>query len=421
MKVLIIGSGLLGLTTAYLLRRSDHHVMVIDREEGSGLGASFANGGLLTPSLPGPLNAPGCWRFLLSSIFRKDATLQLHLSALPGLAGWGIGFLQNSSVARYQRNTLSNLRLALHSLNVMESIRRETGIQYGQTARGTLRLFRDPSALERASADTQLAIEGLTFRSLSKKEAIELEPALAPIESELAGGIHYAGDEVGDPYRFCQSLEQHARQLGVEFRFRTEVSALDVHNDEVTAVIAGTERFVADQYIVAAGSYSAPLLRPAGIGLPVQPVKGYSVTFDRLQAKVPLRIPIVDSDLFAAVVPLEGGGIRVAGTTEFAGYDVTSNPPRTRNLLQLLQRILPAVAFDPEFAKPWSGLRPVSVDGVPIVGPTGLSNLWVNTGHGHLGWTMAAGSAQLLASLMCGASPSLDPTPYALARFGAAR
>lgn len=421
MKVLIIGSGLLGLTTAYLLRRSGHQVTVIDREDGPGLAASFANGGLLTPSMPGPLNAPGCWRLLLSSIGRQDAALQLHLSALPGLAGWGIGFLQNSSAARHQRNTLSNLRLALHSLSVMESIRRETGIQYGRTARGTLRLFRDPSALERASAQTQLSTEGLTFRSLSRKEAVELEPALTPIERELAGGIHYPGDEAGDPYRFCQSLAQHARQQGVEFRFRTEVSALDMHDGQVTAVIAGAERFVAERYIVAAGSYSTPLLSQVGIRLPVQPVKGYSVTFDRLQVKVPLRIPIVDSDLFAAVVPLEGGGIRVAGTTEFAGYDVTSNPPRTRNLLRLLQRLLPAVSFDPAFAKPWSGLRPVSVDGVPIVGPTPVANLWVNTGHGHLGWTMAAGSAQLLTSLVCGASPSLDPTPYALARFTATR
>lgn len=421
MKVLIIGSGLLGLTTAYLLRRSGHQVTVIDREDGSGLGASFANGGLLTPSMPGPWNVPGCWRLLLNSIGRQDAALQLRFSALPGLVGWGIGFLQNSSAARHQRNTLSNLRLALYSLSVMESIRQETGIEYGQTARGTLRLFRDPSALERASAETQLSAEGLTFRSLSRKETVELEPALTPIESELAGAIHYPIDEAGDPHRFCQALTEHARQQGVEFRFRTEVSALDVHDGQVTAVMGGAERFVADRYIVAAGSYSTPLLKRAGIRLPVQPVKGYSVTFDRVQEKKPLRIPIVDDDLFAAVVPLEGGGIRVAGTAEFSGYDLASNPPRTRNLLRLLQRLLPEVSFDPALGKPWWGLRPMSVDGVPIIGPTPVANLWVNTGHGPLGWTMAAGSAQLLTSLLCGATSFIDPAPYALARFMAIR
>jgi D-amino-acid dehydrogenase len=420
MKVLIIGSGLLGLTTAYLLRRSGHQVTVLDREDGPGLGASFANGGLLTPSMPGPWNTPGCWRSLLSSIGRQDATMQLRLSALPGLARWGIGFLQNSTAARHQRNTLNNLRLALHSLRVMESIRGETGIDYGRIARGTLRLFRNPSAFERASAETRLSSEGLTFRSLSRTETVELEPALRPIESELAGAIHYPTDEAGDSYRFCQSLAKHAREQGVEFRFRTEVSALNVHHGQVTAVNGGAEHFVADRYVVAAGSYSTPLLRRAGIRLPVQPVKGYSVTFDRMQAKEPLGIPIVDDDLYAAVVPL-WSGIRVAGTAEFAGYDLASNPPRARNLLRLLQRVLPEVSIDPALAKPWWGLRPVSADGVPIVGPTPVSNLWVNTGHGHLGWTMAAGSAQLLTSLMCRASPPLDPAPYALARFMATR
>jgi len=186
---------------------------------------------------------------------------------------------------------------------------------------------------------------------------------------------------------------------------------------------SGPERLVADGYVIAAGSYSTALLRPLGIRLAVRPAKGYSVTFDAPQTtgadRTPssaLKVPIVDDDMHAAVVPV-GGAIRVAGTAEFAGFDLTLRPERVKNLTQLVQQILPRAGLDPDTAKPWCGLRPMSADGVPIIGPTPISNLWVNTGHGHLGWTMAAGSGELLADLMSEASPAIDPAPYDLKRF----
>lgn len=421
MKVLVIGCGLVGLTTAYFLRRRGYEVTAIDRQEGPGRETSFANGALLTPGMAEPWNAPGCWRMLLASLGRSDAAMQVRLGALPALTGWGVTFLRNSTVNAFERSTLSNLRLAMYSLEVMRSLQQETGIEYGRAARGSLRIFRDQAALDEASeAARRLVSEGLRFQRLSRAETVEVEPALAPIENRLAGAIHYGTDETGDAYRFCVALADHIRKLGVEFRFRTEVSCLEVRSGHVTAAVSGGERFVADRYIVAAGSYTTPLLRHVGVRVPVRPVKGYSVTYNGLQGRPPLSIPVIDDHLHAAVVPLESA-IRVAGTAEFAGYDLTLPAARIRNLLTLLQEVLPQAQLDPATARPWCGLRPMSADGVPIIGPTRLSNLLVNTGHGHLGWTMAAGSAQLLADLMCGEPPSIDPAPFPLARFAAAR
>jgi D-amino-acid dehydrogenase len=421
MKIIIIGSGLIGVTTAYFLRRRGYEVTVIDREEGPGRETSFANGALLTPSMPEPWNAPGCWRVLLASLGRKDAAMQLRMRALPALLGWGVEFLRNSKAAAFERNVLSNLRLALYSLEVMQSLRQQTHIEYGRAARGTLRVFRDRSTLDGAfAAANRLASEGLRFRRLSKEETVGLEPALEPIANQLTGALHYEADETGDAHRFCVSLAGRVREQGVDCRFCTEVTSLEMRAGRVVAAVSARERFVADKYIVAAGSYSTPLLRRVGVHVPVRPAKGYSVTFAGHQGRPSLSIPVIDDHLHAGVVPLEGA-IRVVGTAEFAGYDRTVNPDRIRNLLMLLQEVLPQEQFDPATGTPWCGLRPMSVDGVPIIGPTPISNLLVNTGHGHLGWTMAAGSAQLLADFISEQSPSIDPASFALARFTATR
>lgn len=417
MKILVIGSGLIGVTTAYFLGCRGHNVTVIDRQDGPGRETSFANGALLHPSMPAPWNSPGCWRVLLGSLGRSDAALQLRLRALPPMVGWGAGFLRNSRAAIFDRNTLSNLRLARYSLKVMHSLRQQTDIAYGRVARGSLRIFRDPIALDQAvSAANRWLSEGLSFRRLSCNETVELEPALAPITSQLAGALHYEADEIGDAYQFCVALADCARQQGVDFRFRTEVSSLELRAGRVAGVVSARERFVADRYIVAAGSYTAPLLRPLGVELPMQPAKGYSVTTSSHQARRLLSIPVIDDQLHAVVVPLEGA-VRVAGTAEFAGYNLALRPARIRNLLNLLHAVLPQASWDPASAQPWCGLRPMSVDGVPIIGPTPISNLMVNTGHGHLGWTMAAGSAQLMTDLLSGESPSIDPMPYDPSRF----
>ncbi|MBV8910421.1 MAG: FAD-dependent oxidoreductase, partial [Gammaproteobacteria bacterium] len=248
-----------------------------------------------------------------------------------------------------------------------------------------------------------------------------------PIAAELVGAIHYPLDETGDAYRFCVGLAEHIRKIGVELSFGTTVPAFEASRDRKKVRITGDARnrdfrsngissLEAAHYIVACGSYSTGLVRSLGIHLPVRPAKGYSVTFDARADRGGLRVPIVDDDMHAALVSL-GNAIRVAGTAEFAGFDLTLRAARVRNVASLAQRILPRAGLDPATARPWCGLRPMSADGVPIIGRTALENLWVSTGHGHLGWTMAAGSGQLLSELISGDAPSLDPAPYAPTRF----
>ena len=417
MKALIIGGGLIGITSAWFLSRQGWEVTVLDRQEGPGQETSFANGALLTPSMPEPWNAPGSWRVLMRSIGQSDSPLKLRLKALPRLAGWGVGFLRNSAPALFERNTVRNLELALHSIEALGRLRQETGIEYGAVTKGSLRLIRNPAALERALAWAEkLRAQGLIYRALSTDEVIAMEPALAPIGGELAGGIHYPVDEIGNAYKFCVGLAHLARRAGVEFLFRTPVTGIEVRQGRVAALLSGEKRFTADRYVIAAGSYSPILLRDIGLEVPVRPAKGYSITFEHPRLDPPFRMPICDDDFHAVVVPLESV-IRVAGTAEFTGYDLTLPQARVANLVKLVSHVLPQGGFERAEAKPWCGLRAMAVDGVPIIGPTPVPNLWINTGHGHLGWTMAAGSGQLLCDLLVGGSPAVDPGSYALARF----
>jgi D-amino-acid dehydrogenase len=421
MKAVIVGSGLVGLTSAWFLAQRGWEVTVIDRQNGPGLETSLANGALLTPSMPEPWNAPGSWQVLLRSLCRSDSALKLRLKALPALGGWGLEFLRNSNPTIYERNTLKNLFLALYSLKIMGVLRRETGIEYDHAARGTLRVFRDTDAFQSAvGASKLLEPNGLTFRQLARAETVALEPALAPIANSIVGGIHYPHDEVGNAHAFCIALTGMARRRHVEFHFNTRVTDIHVKSGRVTAVIAGPKRFSADQYIIAAGSYTPLLLQRTGISVPVQPVKGYSVTLDRPGEDHPLRIPVVDDSFHAAIVPLSCA-IRVAGTAEFSGYDLSLPRTRIQGLLLLLRQVLPKVRIDEGTARPWCGLRPMSPDGVPIIGPTPLGGLWINTGHGHLGWTMAAGSAEVLSHLISGETPAIDAEPYSLERFTTSR
>jgi len=411
----------MGVTSAYLLARSGHEVVLLERRSGTGLETSFANGSLLTPSMAEPWNSPGCWRVLLSSIGRSDAALQVRIRALPGLAGWGVSFLRNSAVSSYQRSALSNLRLALYSSQVLRELRESLSLEYGREARGTLRLFRSPEMFARADlAARRLESEGLAHRSLSGADVSALEPALAPLASQLAGAIHYPGDETGNAHRFCTAMTEHARREGVEFRLDTVVTSIETRAGQVTGLICGSERLVGDKYVVAAGSYSTPLLRTAGVELPVRPAKGYSISFPRAYAQPPLTTPVVDDERHAVVVPLEGG-LRIAGAAEFVGYNLSLDPIRIRKLLEWVREVIPQERFDASEARPWCGLRPMSADGVPIIGPTHLPNLLVNAGHGHLGWTLVAGSCQLLADIVCGGTPAVDADLFSLTRFAAAR
>lgn len=418
-SVIVVGAGLMGVTSAYLLRRAGHEVTVLDRGPGPAAETSHANGSMLTPGMAEPWNAPGCWRVLLGSLGRADAALQLRLKALPSLVGWGVGFLRNSSSSAYQRNRRNNLRLALYSLEVLHRLIRDTAIEYGAARRGSLSFYRDEGAFDRAvSAAAALAPMGLRFQPLSVKRALQVEPALAPIADQLAGAIHYDRDETGDAFRFCNRLAEEAGRIGVQFRFHTAVEAVELTRGKVRGLRAGAATFEADDYVFAAGSHTPLLVRRAGVRVPVRPVKGYSITFPDGGERPTLRLPLIDNEHHVVLVPMDGA-LRLAGIAEFTGYDLALDAARLDRLQRRLTAILPQSRLNLAVGTPWCGLRPISVDGSPIVGPTSVPNLWLNTGQGHLGWTMTAGSARLLVDLMSGAPPAIDPAPYALSRFRA--
>lgn len=414
MRVIVIGSGLMGVTTAWFLARDGLNVTVVDRAAEPAQGTSFANAGMLTPSMADPWNAPGVLRHILGWLGHEDAPLLLRLSALPSLFGWGLSFLAHSQPARFRDNMQRNLRLANYSMGVLRELRTSLNLEYDQRSAGTLKIFHNQRGLDAATERFgQLAPLGLRQRALSAAEVVALEPALADVGASLAGGIHFPDDESGDARMFTQALARHAQAAGAIFRFGCEVTGLERHGSRITAVLAQQEKIAADTVVMTAGSWSPLLMRRLGLRLALRPVKGYSVTLARGGWQHALGLPVIDDALHAAVTPL-GERLRVAGTAEFAGYDIATTPARVENLFQMLLKIFPSFAphLDRAQAAPWAGLRPVSADGVPFIGRLGYDNLYINTGHGHLGWTLAAGSSRLLADLIQQRQPALDPFPY---------
>lgn len=414
MRVLVIGSGLLGVSSAWSLAREGCEVTVLDRLSGAAQGCSFANAGMLTPSMADPWNSPGILWHLLQWLGREDAPFLVRPRALPAMLGWGLSFLRHSSPARHRAGMAANLRLAAYSLATMRELRASLKLAYDELGHGTLKVFRDRKAFDDAAArNAVLAGLGLEVRALSPAEAVAVEPALAPVRDRMVGAIHCPADESGDARAFTQALAEHARAAGVRFHFDREVTRFEHAGGRLNAAFAGGERFEAQQFVVAAGSWSAPLLAPLGLSLPVRPVKGYSITLPTAGWSGAPRLPVIDEALHAAATPL-GARLRVAGTAELAGDDEALRPARIENLFKLLLELFPEFPqpLDRANAQPWAGLRPMSADGVPRIGQLGYDNLFVNTGHGHLGWTLAAGSGALLADLMLGKAPQLPPAPY---------
>lgn len=420
MQIIVVGAGLAGVTSAYRLQRAGHAVTVVEREAQVACGASHANGGMLTPSMADPWNAPGVWRVMLHSLGHADAPLLLRPRAMPSLLTWGLRFLRASTARRYVENTARNLRLAAYSVSGMDALRREETLEYQAATRGTLKIYRDRAAFDAGLLKVQAcAHPRVEVRALDARQAIALEPGLADIEDSLAGALHFPGDEAGDARLFTGALRAAAERHGARFAYGTAAMRI-IADTKVRALGTAAGDLAADAIVVAAGARSPALLRSVGIRLPVAPVKGYSLTCEPAARGVqpPLAIPIVDDALHAAVTPL-GDRIRIAGTAEFAGFDLHLPAPRIDNLRRLLRAILPRHA-DRLLAgtvSPWAGLRPMSADGVPCIGACGPAGLYVNTGHGHLGWTMADGSARMLADLVDGRPPALAAGDYSPRRF----
>ncbi len=416
MLSVVLGAGIAGVTAAYELARRGHEVIVVDRQSAPALETSYANGGLIVPSQSDPWASPDAPMKLLKWLGREDAPLLLRLSAVPGMLRWGLAFLANCRHERWRENTAAVFRLAIYSRDAYDALARETGIEHGGGDRGTLRLYSDEAALKAGLAEFQPYRElGLAHEVLSRERCVALEPSLADVARKFIGGIHVSADRSGDCQAFATGLAERARKLGVEFRFGTTVEGIETEAGAATAVRTDRGRISGDRFLLALGPYSARMAKSLGWRLPVNPVKGYSETLDIEGWNNAPRVPLVITYRKMAITNL-GKRLRLAGSAEFAGFDLTPNPRRGQMLLDALAEHFPAY---PRTKPPehWAGLRPVVPDGRPVLGATPVKNLFVDTGHGQLGWTLSCGSAKAIAALMDGKAPEIDLKDFAFDRF----
>jgi D-amino-acid dehydrogenase len=414
LRVVVVGSGLVGVTTAWFLVREGCEVTVIEREAEPAKGTSHANAGMLTPSMADPWNAPGVFWHLIRWIGKEDAPFLLRPGTLPSIFWWGLSFVANSRPAKFRANMAKNLALASYSLEVLKDLRQSLDLAFEERDNGTLTIFRRQDDFDFAQDRFRhLAQLGLNVNVLTPAQSTQLDPSLQEVQDKLVGGIHCPADGSGDARMFTLALAQRAREKGAKFLFGTSVQRFEHDGRRIARVITDKGAHEADVFVAAAGSWNPLLLEGLGIRLPVRPVKGYSITVPcGAWSNSPGR-PIIDAALHAAITPL-GDRLRVAGTAEFAGYDTSLAPGRINNLFDLLLSVYPSFGphLDRSVASPWAGLRPVSADGVPRIGRMKFENLYVNAGHGHLGWTFCAGSGQMLADLVRGKASAIDARPY---------
>ncbi len=411
MHVLVLGAGITGVTTAWYLRRAGFDVSVIDRQPAAGLETSYANGGQISVSHPEPWANPSAPLIALRWLGRSDAPLRFRPSRDPAQWRWALAFLRECLPGRTRRNTEAIASLAVYSAAQLRSLREELGLGYEFLGRGILHLFFSEREFRGAGERVEiLDRHGIRARLCSRDEMLAIEPALAAAADRIAGGIHAPDDESGDAFRFTQALAAKCEEAGVHFYYGTRIHRL-LHTGglidavEVEDAAGHTGQLSAGAYVVCLGSYSPALVAPLGERLPIYPVKGYSIT---APVDDPARAPMVSlTDESARIVCSRlGDRLRVAGTAELNGFDTTPDPLRGQGILRWLEDRLPG-AIDPAKAQLWAGLRPATPGNTPLIGKGGGVNLWYNTGHGTLGWTLACGSAAALATLMCGARP--DP------------
>ena len=422
MKVIVLGGGVVGVTTAYYLARGGAQVTVIERQDGPALETSFANAGQVSPGYSTPWAAPGIPVKALKWMLQRHAPLAIRADGSLFQLQWMAQMLKNCTSTRYAVNKERMTRVAEYSRDCLRALRADTGIEYQQRTRGTLQVFRTAKQLAAAQNDIAVLREcEVPFRELRADELPDVEPALAHAQG-LVGGLHLPGDETGDCHQFTTQLAALARAAGVEFRFGTAVQRLTTQGRHVTGVQLGQpgaadgETLEADRVVVALGCASRQLLTTLGLHLPVYPVKGYSLTVPIVHETLAPVSTVMDETYKVAVTRL-GEHIRVGGMAELAGHDLRLNP-RRRETLEMVTHGLFAGAGDLPAASFWTGLRPMTPDGTPVLGRApGWDNLLVNTGHGTLGWTMACGSGKLVADLTLGRTPDIRTEGLGLDRY----
>jgi D-amino-acid dehydrogenase len=416
MKIIVLGSGVVGVASAWYLARAGHEVVVVDRQKAAGMETSFANAGQVSPGYSAPWAAPGIPIKAIHWLMMRHRPLVLWPMVDGRLWSWVVRMLANCTEAAYRINKGRMVRLAEYSRDVLRDLRTETGIEYDQRTRGTLQLFRTQKQLDHVGDDTTVLDEyNVPYERLDRAGCIGAEPALAAVQEKFLGGLRLPGDETGDAHVFTQRLAAMAEAAGVVFRYGTTIQGLASEGDRITGVVTDGGTLTADRYVVAMGSFSPILLKSFGIFLPIYPVKGYSITLPITDAAMAPVSTVMDESYKVAITRL-GDRIRVGGTAELAGYSTRLRRPRRATLAHSVGDLFPK-GGDLARASFWTGLRPMTPDGTPVVGPSRFSNMFLNTGHGTLGWTMACGSGRVLADLISGKAPDIDASELSLARY----
>lgn len=417
MKILILGAGVIGVTTAYYLALDGHEVEVVDREEKVANETSFANAGQISPGYSAPWAGPGVPLKAIGWLRMKYGPLAIRPRIDPEMWRWMLMMLRNCSEDRYAVNKARMVPIAEYSRDCMVELRRATGISYDDRAQGTLQLFRDQYQLDGISKDVDVLRQfNVPYEILDRQGCIAAEPGLAHATTPFVGGLRLPRDETGDCNIFTQKLSDMARAAGVRFSMGTNIRGIDVEAGRVIGVTTDQGRKSADKYIVACGSYSTALLRPVGISIPVFPVKGYSITIPITNPDAAPVSTVMDETYKTAITRL-GDRIRVGGTAELAGFDLALRPERRKALEHSVGQMFPA-GGDIKAASFWCGLRPMTPDGPPIIGKTKIDGLYLNTGHGTLGWTMACGSGKLLTDLIAGRPGDIKASDLSIERYG---
>ncbi len=418
MRIVVMGAGVIGVTTAYYLAKGGADVVVLDRQVGPGLETSYANAGELSYGMTSPWAAPGVPVKALKWLFMKRRPLFIWPLISPTMWMWGLQMIRNCNEESYRTNKGRMVRISNYSRDVMPDLISETGIEYDGREQGTLQLFRTAKQMKGSKADQEILAEyGSPYEVLGRDACIAVEPALAEVRNKFVGGLRLTADRTGDCRMFTMALADKCAQMGVEFQYGQSIRAIAVESGQVAGVdteVAG--RVSGDAYVCALGSYGPRLLKPIGIKLPVYPVKGYSVTLPVMDDAFAPQSTIMDETHKVAITRL-GDRIRVAGTAEIAGYSNRLGPHATDTVRHVITDLFPK-GGDISKAEGWTGLRPMTPDGTPVLGSSRYGNLFLNTGHGTLGWTMACGSGRAVADLVLGKVPEISLEGLTAERYG---
>jgi D-amino-acid dehydrogenase len=412
MRVVVLGAGLIGVTSAYFLRQQGHEVTVIDRQASPAAETSFANGGQISVSHAEPWANPSAPLKVLKWLGKEDAPLLFRIRADTRQWLWGLQFLRECTPARTRHNIEQIVRLGTYSRDTLQQLRRDIGITYDERTQGILHFYTSQKEFEGAEGPAaQMRALGCDRRVISANEAVRLEPALRHIRPQLAGATYTAEDESGDANSFARELVARCKADGVEFLLSHTVTALretggKIDHVEATDSEGRFQRIRADAYVLAMGSLSPLYAQPLGILLPIYPAKGYSVTMPVKDATMAHQVSLTD-DEYKLVFSRLGDRLRIAGTAELNGYDRDLNRVRCEAIVKRVEQLFPG-AGDSEQAQFWTGLRPATPSNVPIIGRSKLSNLYLNTGHGTLGWTHSCGSGKSIARIVSGLKPEVN-------------